>query len=131
MDRDKNIDIVYQAGDHVQFKYGKEFGYYANQISNAQLAEFCDYVNKEFMKNSYKLCLFKLNNVEMGVRCKNFKKDLDFEIKLFDHSIYFSLNNFDWGKIDDDFFHFIQKKWCEFLELKIDECQYHMFSLNI
>ena len=132
MNKYENIKMVYDAGDQLQFNYGLEFGYFANKITNNDLNEFCNIVNTDKLTTtlSYKLCLGKLVNGKIVLCCKNYDKNLEFQIKVFDHSLYFCLKNDDWTKIDENFFHLVQNKWFNFLETKLDDYHSNMLPIS-
>ena len=130
MNKNENIKLIHNAGDQIQFTYGDEFGFFANQLSDEQLIKFCRLINREALslELGYCLILTKLTKEKNSIYVRNISKNLEFSIKLLDHSIYFSASDANWDKIDESFFYLVQNKWFKFLEEEVEDCQQHMFS---
>ena len=100
MNKNDNLNIVKHVGDMLQFEYGNEFGFFANQINRIKLVEFCEYFNSDswtqtngyfidakFSKDDSHVMLFKTDG------------SLRVLVRLLDHTVYIEATEFDWLKI--------------------------------
>ncbi len=122
MNKDVNLEMVYNFGDSTQLEYGNQFGYFAKELNRDKIIKFCNEVNFESMmlNNGYNLTVRNsANNGDYFVTLTNLDKSLCIKLKLLDHCVYFDAIAEDWIKIDYDFFNLVQEKWVKFLSKNV------------
>lgn len=124
-----NLELVEEFGDKVQLNYGKEFGYFANRITDEQLMYFCEDVNITTFAvlKGYHLSVEFYNDMLTTSRIflKNYYNNLCVEVKLLDHTVFINATNAEWRKIERTIFEIILKVWRKFLSKHIPEYKEH------
>lgn len=133
MNREKNLEIVNKFGDQIELKYGNEYGYYAKNISDLQLQEFCNKANSNAWIHRNRFYLqpeYKKSNT-LKVALVNLSKSLKVDLYLLDHTIFIDANTSEWIDIDESTFEIIQNEWRLFMQKNVDSYYEHLMITSV
>ncbi len=129
MDKLDNYRLVVNAGDHLQFEYGNNFGFFTKQIDKKTLYKFCERFNyDEYAQNKGFVLGLKNSKNDLYVVLTNSNKNLYLSVRLLDHTVFIQANESEWSKIPSKVYFTIQKHWRNFLADNIKEYENHLFK---
>ena len=132
MKKQINANLVESLGDHVQLKFGNDFGYYSKHVNEIALHYFCEHFNSnsKSKKQGYSISCHILPNYTYVLYATNQLLDFEVMVKLLDHSVFIVANKEEWNKIHLSFFNELNKFWIKCLKENLDGYAEHYEKLT-